>query len=111
MDYVPTIFALLCGAAGWFYFLHAGHAAHLRPIEAERDNALRIRLRRTGGLLMFALAVAFYVGFTVADRRGNAMIVLVCLVLIVLLLPVILFLAWIDMRLTRKMRESLKKKS
>jgi len=110
MAYLPPIFALLCGAAGWFYFLHAARAKELMSIETERDNALRIRLRRVGGLLMVLLAIAFYAGYAIANRQGSAVIVLVCLSAVVLLLPVILFLAWVDVRLTRKMRQTLREK-
>jgi len=110
MSYLPAIFALLCGAAGWFYFLHASRASRLSGLEAERDNALRIRLRRIGGILMFILSVTFYASYALAHQRGNALLVLACMSVTVLLLPVILFLAWVDIRLTRKMRQHMKER-
>lgn len=110
MSYLPAIFALLCGAAGWFYFLHAGRASHLEGIEHPRDNALRIRLRRIGGVAMVVLAISFYGSYHLAQHEGNALLVLLCMAVMALLLPVILFLAWVDLRLTRKMRENIKEK-
>ena len=79
-------------------------------LEGQKENALRIRLRRFGGAAMIGLALAFYVGFSVADRSGSPLLVLACLCVIVLLLPVILFLAWVDLRMTRRMREAIKRK-
>lgn len=110
MSYLPAIFALLCGAAGWFYFLHASRAAYLEGMEQPRDNALRIRLRRIGGVLMFVLAIAFYASYALSQRHGNPLLVLLCMAVTILLLPVILFLAWVDLRLTRKMRENMKER-
>jgi fructose-specific phosphotransferase system IIC component len=110
VHWVPAVFSLLVAVAGFFYLQHAGGAGHLADLEGEKENALRIRLRRFGGAAMILLAIAFYVGYAVADRRGSAAVVLACLCLVVLLLPVILFLAWVDLRLTRRMREAIKKR-
>jgi len=110
MRNLPAIFALLCGAAGWFYFLHASRAARLAHIEDARNNVLRIRLRRIGGILMFVLAVAFYASYALSQQRGHPVLVLTCMTVTLLLLPVILFLAWVDLRLTRKMRENMKER-
>ncbi|MBC7783757.1 MAG: hypothetical protein H7144_07945 [Burkholderiales bacterium] len=109
-SYLPPIFSLLVAAAGWFYFLHAGRAEHLVKFEAQSDNRLRIRLRRVGGVGMMLLAVAFYVGFAVADRHGSGIIVITCMLSVLVLLVVVLFLAWVDIRLTRKMRETVKRR-
>ena len=115
MSAVPTVFALLCAAAGWYYVLHAGSAARLEGLERSADNRLRIRLRRWGGVGMVLIGVAFYVALRIADRqiqdhRGSPVLVALCLFAIVLLLPVVLFLAWVDLRLTRKMRDALREK-
>ena len=103
---VPTIFSLLCAAAGWYYLMHAGSAAKLGEYERPADNQLRIRLRRWGGILLVVIAVAFYIGFRIADQHGNPISVMMCLLIVCLLLPVVLFLAFVDLRLTRKMREA-----
>jgi UDP-N-acetylmuramyl pentapeptide phosphotransferase/UDP-N-acetylglucosamine-1-phosphate transferase len=110
MTYIPAAFAFLVAAAGWFYVLHASRARHLLGFEEERDNNLRIRLRRICGGTMMVLALAFYLGYVLAERQAKPIWVLLCLLLVMLLLPVILFLAWVDLRLTRKMRESLKQR-
>ena len=115
MNWVPTVFALLCAAAGWYYLLHAGGASRLERLERPSDNRLRIRLRRWGGAGMVLIGVAFYVAFRIADqqaqdRHGSPVLVALCLFAIVLLLPLVLFLAWVDIRLTRKMREALRQK-
>ncbi len=110
MSFLPAIFALIVAAAGWFYIMHASRATSLQQFEAASDNRLRIRLRRIGGGLMIALAIAFYVGYLTAERKGDAWIMLACMAVVVLLLPVILFLAYVDLRLTRKMRESFNRK-
>jgi len=108
MPSIPAVFSLLCAIAGWYYVWHASAASRLSAFESARDNSLRIRLRRWGGVGMVLLAAAFYVGYTVADRHGNPIAVLLCLGSVMVLLPFVLFLAWVDMRLTRKMKDSLK---
>ena len=103
---VPTVCSLLFAAAGWYYLLHAGGAAKLAPFERPADNRLRIRLRRWGGLGLVIIAAAFYIGLRIADRHGNPVSVMICLSAVMLLLPAVLFLAYVDIRLTRKMREA-----
>ena len=110
MSYLPAIFSLVVAAAGWFYILHASRALALKGFETDRDNRLRIRLRRIGGGLMILLAVAFYVGYVFASQPERRLIALVCIMLVMVLLPVILFLAYVDLRLTRKMRETFKQR-
>ncbi len=109
MPYLPAIFSLLVAASGWFYIQHAARASVLKGYETDRDNLLRIRLRRVGGGLMMGLAVAFYVGYVLASQPGRTIIAMICMLLVMILLPIILFLAYIDLRLTRKMRESFKR--
>lgn len=103
---VPTILSLLCAAAGWYYLMHAGHAERLGEFERPADNKLRIRLRRWGGAGLVLIAVAFYVGFRIADLRGNPIAIMLCLSAVVILLPFVLFLAYVDLRLTRKMNDA-----
>lgn len=107
---IPTVFSLLCAAAGWYYLMHAGSAAKLGEFERPADNQMRIRLRRWGGILMVLIAAAFYIGFRVADAEGNGVVVAVCMLAVVVLLPIVLLLALVDMRLTRKMRENFRNK-
>jgi hypothetical protein len=103
---IPTIFSLLCAGAGWYYLMHAGSAAKLGSYERPADNLLRIRLRRWGGILLVMIAIAFYIGFRVADADGNGVVVALSMLTVIVLLPIVLLLALVDMKLTRKMRES-----
>ncbi len=106
-SYLPAIFSFLAAAAGWFYFLHAERAKNLLDFETAPDNLLRIRLRRFGGVIMILLAICFFGAYSFS----NKLLVLICLMLVLLFLCAILFLGWVDMRLTHKMRETLKRKS
>jgi hypothetical protein len=108
MSYLPAIFSLLVAAAGWFYIMHAAGATNLQGYEASSDNRLRIRLRRVGGGLMIGLAVSFYVAYAIAERRPG--VAVAAMAMVVVLLPAILFLAYVDLRLTRKMRERFKRR-
>lgn len=103
---VTAVLAFLCAGAGWYYVLHAGSAEKLGEFERPADNRLRIRLRRWGGAALVVIGVAFYIGLYIADRRGNPVAIVLCLGSVVLLLPVVIFLAYVDLRLTRKMREA-----
>ena len=103
---VVTVFSLACAAAGWYYLLHADKAERLSAFERPADNRLRIRLRRWNGAAMVVMAVGFYVGFRIAERGGSPIAIMTCLGGVLLLMPVVLFLAYVDIRLTRKMREA-----
>ena len=46
MNFLPAIFALLVAAAGWYYLFYSKAAIGLRGIEDDRQNRLRVRLRR-----------------------------------------------------------------
>jgi len=105
MPVFPSIFALLCAAAGWYYLLHAQSAARLSGLENDRENRLRVRLRRAGGIGILVISLSFYLVFVAANRHGNPYVVLIGLGIIILTLPIILFLAWVDIRLTRRLRD------
>lgn len=109
MTFLPAIFSILVAAAGWFYILHAAQASSLKGFETDRDNRLRIRLRRICGVLMIVLAISFYLAYNLASNPDRRWIALFCVILVLLLLPSILFLAYVDLRLTRKMRETFKR--
>lgn len=109
MTFLPVIFSILVAAAGWFYILHAARACSLKGFETDRDNRLRIRLRRIGGILMIVLAICFYFAYHLAGDPGRQWIALFCVTLVLVLLPIILFLAYVDLRLTLKMRETFKR--
>jgi UDP-N-acetylmuramyl pentapeptide phosphotransferase/UDP-N-acetylglucosamine-1-phosphate transferase len=102
MDYLPAIFSLLVGAAGWYYMFYSKAAQRLESVEGQRQNRLRVRLRRVGGLSILLLAVAFYALFSLPDDRVRTAMLLMAAV--VILMMVILILGLIDLRLTRRLR-------
>ncbi len=105
MHPLATVFALLTGAAGWFYLFYSRAAQGLAGIEQERINRLRVGLRRIGGVLMILLAVLFFVGFNTFDPQENPDAFVATWITVLLLLATILVLALIDVRLTFKLRK------
>jgi UDP-N-acetylmuramyl pentapeptide phosphotransferase/UDP-N-acetylglucosamine-1-phosphate transferase len=108
MSYLPAIFALLVGAAGWFYMFYSRAASNLTGVESEPDNRLRIRLRRVGGLTMIVLAFVSYAA-CVAIERERAIEAAWYLLAVLMLLGAILVLGLIDLRLTQKLRRARKR--
>jgi hypothetical protein len=122
MRYLPAIFALLVAAAGWFYMFYSKAATNLGGVEAQSSNRLRIRLRRVGGLMMIGLAFASYAACVAIDRAvvrdssGGVVIehhsaaqAVWYLLAVFVLMAGNLVIALIDLRLTKKLRESRKK--
>lgn len=105
MSYIPAIFAFLVAAAGWFYLWHSDAAAALKGLEEAPLNRLRIRLRRIGGAAMLLLALCFYLGYIFVTQRRNAVLALCCLLGVGVLLVMVLVLATIDVRLTRRLKQ------
>src|SRR5258708_28529397 len=91
MDGFSTIFSLLVAGAGWYYMFYSRAAANLNGIEDEALNRRRHRLRRTGGVVMFLLAIALFAGFHSVDSATSAQgFVLVWLTVFLLLLSALL---------------------
>lgn len=105
LEALPAIFALLVAIAGWFYLFYSRAAANLSSVESQTINRLRVRLRRTGGLMMIVLAVAFYAACVALDRQ-NMRSAAAYLGIVLLLLVAILVFGLIDLNLTRKVRRS-----
>ena len=111
VTWLPSIFSLLVGAAGWYYLFFGRSVARLAEVEGERRNRLRRRLRRIGGFSMLLLGAAFYVTIRSADLEpprpwgvilgGSAVVVL---------LVVVLVLALADLRLTRRTRREVRER-
>ena len=108
MRHLPGILALLVAIAGWFYMFYSKAAANLGGVENERLNAKRIRLRRVGGFVMLLLAVAFFMLFYTFDSEDQALQFVVTLLAVLVLLCMILVLGLIDLRLTMKLRRSVR---
>ena len=109
MRHLPGILALLIAIAGWFYMFYSTAAAKLGSIENEQLNLKRIRLRRVGGFVMLLLAVAFFMLFYTFDSKEQAEEFILTLLAVLLLLCMILVLGLIDLRLTLKLRRSIRK--
>jgi hypothetical protein len=102
---LPTAFALLTAAAGWFYLFYSRAARNLAGVEGAADNRARVLLRRAGGCCMIALAVCFFMGsttFTPAEEHPAGFVASWFAVL--LLLGTTIVLALIDVRLTVRLR-------
>lgn len=106
MQYLAGIFALLTGAAGWFYLFYSKAAVRLASVEDQRLNQRRIALRRIGGVAMLLLGGFFYAGFYAFDRPGQTPgAFLGVWVTVLVLLLIIVVLALIDVRLTQRLRQ------
>jgi UDP-N-acetylmuramyl pentapeptide phosphotransferase/UDP-N-acetylglucosamine-1-phosphate transferase len=103
-DYLPAIFALIVGAAGWYYLFYSRAALQLQGIENARQNQRRVRLRQVGGFVIICLAASFYAMFVML-RRQRLTAAVSLLVVVTLLMAGLIVLGWIDLRYTQKMRQ------
>ena len=111
MTYLAGIFALLTGAAGWFYMFYSRAAHRLSGIEDQRLNERRVALRRVGGVAMFLLGAFFFAGFyAFEDPRGSPGAFLAVWLAVFGLLILIVVLGMIDLRLTHRIRRAIKSK-
>ncbi len=105
MRYLVGIFALLTGAAGWFYIFYSRAAYRLAEIEDRKLNDRRVALRRVGGVMMLLLGGFFFAGFFALEDPHRAPKTFLAIWLTVfLLLIAIVVLAMIDLRLTHRLR-------
>ncbi len=104
---VATIFALLAGAAGWYYLFYSKAARRLAGVEGGPVNARRHLLRRANGALLLVLGGLFYAGFTINPDAHRVRWAAVWFAVLLLLLAVIA-LVLVDMRLTARLRRRLK---
>jgi hypothetical protein len=105
VSYLPAIFALVVGAAGWFYIFYSRAAVKLRGVESSSANRLRIRLRQIGGVAMMLLGAAFYAGYVAIDH-GRVETASALFFAVLGLLAVIIVLGLVDLRLTNRLRQS-----
>lgn len=108
MSWLPAIFSILVGAAGWFYMFYSKAAENLAGVEAASINRLRIRLRRIGAAAMIVLAAVFYIGCVALEQRRPAEAAGYLLAVLVLM-GAIVALGLVDLRLTQKLRRSQRK--
>lgn len=106
MGYLAGIFALLTGAAGWYYLFYSRAAQGLEGIEEAALNDRRVRLRRVGGFAMLLLGGFFFAGsYAFGNPRETPGAFLTVWLTVFGLLIVIVVLAMADVRLTRRLRE------
>ena len=106
MRYLAGIFALLTAAAGWYYLFYSRAAQRLSGIEDQALNDRRVRLRRVGGVAMVLLGAFFFAGsYAFDDPRQTPGAFLGVWTAVFGLLIVIVVLAMLDVRLTRRMRQ------
>jgi membrane protein YdbS with pleckstrin-like domain len=108
MHTLPAIFALLVAACGWYYLFYSKAASRLSSIEEEKTNRLRGLLRRINAILMLVMAVGIAVAMYKFNRDETYDLFLVTWVGIMVLLLVVMVLGLIDVRLTWKLRQSLR---
>lgn len=104
-----AIFALLVAAVGWYYLFYSRAAERLEGVEEDRDNRRRGILRRTNGIIMLLMAVGIAAGTLRMERLTPEVLMLTWLGVMVLLF-VSVVLALIDVRLTLKLRRTLRER-
>ena len=105
MQYLAGIFALLTGAAGWYYLFYSRAAQQLSAVEDQSLNTRRIALRRAGGVAMLLLGGFFFAGFHwIDDPQQTPARFLGVWLTVFALLVVIVVLALVDVRLTRRLK-------
>src|SRR5689334_5446434 len=106
---LPGVLALLVGVTGWFYLFYSRAAAQLSNIEDERLNARRTSLRRLGAVTMLVLASLIAVGSYGFDLEHPPVQFFIIWLAVIGLLLMITVLGLIDVRLTFKLRHTLRK--
>lgn len=109
-----SVTALICSLPvaliGTYYLVNAGSVAWMGPLEGHR-NRVRVRLRRANGLVMLCMSLALYLGISRGFGRDAAehvgLVAPLAWIATLPLLMAMLVLAWLDMRLTRKLRRDL----
>ena len=108
MRTLPAIFALLVGAIGWYYLFYSKAASRLGGIEEQRANHLRGLLRRINAILMLLLAVGIALGMYKFDPDRNKVEFALTWSAVMFVLLAVVVLGLIDVRLTWKLRRTLR---
>jgi uncharacterized protein YacL len=106
---LPGMLALLIGVAGWFYLFYSRAASNLAGVEDQRLNLRRMSFRRFGAVVMLILAVLIAVGSYGYDLEKPTAGFFVLWMCVIALLMVVVILAFVDLRLTVKLRDSLRR--
>lgn len=111
--------ALLCSlpvaVVGAYYLVNAGAVAWLGGVEGQQANSVRVRLRRANGVVMLLMSLALYLGIArTFGRQAAEPVTIVAPLAWVATLPLLMLMlvfAWLDMRLTRKLKRDLLRKA
>jgi hypothetical protein len=108
MGYLTAGFALLVAAAGWYYMFYSQAAQRLAAIEDPVLNHRRVRMRKLCGLAMTLLAVCFSLLIWTIEPKTSPISAILLLSAVFVLLAVVIYLALLDVRLTRQLHEKRK---
>jgi hypothetical protein len=101
---IRDIFALLVAVSGWHYLFYSVAAGRLRGVEAGRNHRLRVLLRRFNGVMLLLMAVLFFIGSQPWLENREIAYISIWLGVMTLLLCIVVG-AFIDLRLTLKLKE------
>ena len=99
----PALFSLLIGVIGCYYLFHKTGAEKLQGIEESAMNAKRMRLRRTGGLILIVLAVFLFLGCEIDPQKHPRWFLFSWTAVMLMLFQTVL-MALSDLRLTARLR-------
>jgi peptidoglycan/LPS O-acetylase OafA/YrhL len=108
---LPAILALLIGVAGWFYLFYSRAVSNLANLEDLRINRFRMALRRVGALVMLLLGILISVGAYAFDPEHPSPPFFFTWMIVLVLLLAIVVLGLVDVRLTYKLRHTLRQRS
>jgi hypothetical protein len=109
MHVLSAIVSLLIAAAGFHYLFFSIAALNLRGVEDLATNRRRVRLRRINGAAMLLLSALLFWGlwtFDEANIQDHPDRFVLIWIAILALLMIVLFLAIIDLRLTKKLKRT-----
>jgi hypothetical protein len=111
MRTLSAIFALLIAAVGWYYLFYSRASERLEGIEDDRVNRLRGMLRRTNAIIMMLIAVGIATATYRFDMERMPREFGLTWLAVMTLLFVSVVLALIDVRLTFKLRRTLRERN
>ena len=115
MSLIGVICSLPVALVGAYYVVNASAVDWLGGVEGPRANRVRVRLRRANGVVMLLMSLALYLGIARSfGREADEPVSIVAPLAWVATLPLLMLMlvfAWLDMRLTRKLKRDLLRKA
>jgi uncharacterized BrkB/YihY/UPF0761 family membrane protein len=108
---IVGILALLIAAVGWYYLFYSRAADRLGSIEEQETNRKRGLLRRVNAIVMLLMAVGIAAGTYRYHPDTSRDEWIATWTAVMLLLPISVVLALIDVRLTMKLRDQLRERN